>query len=668
MSAKQWMRKTSFWLKAIVLLQLIALALGVRQIFYYRYQPEYYENWYYTSQWNIPGSSRGISDGELYKFVGYRLAQGENPFYLNYEAPPFAKYVYGLTAMYLGNPYLATWAWLLLSVGLMYSLLRWLLGRSSLVWLGLWLYLSNPFVAVNARETMLDLPLMTVLLLHGWAMVRFSQTQKKTYLSLAGAALGLSAAIKFGVYAPPIAMLAAVWLKWGNKWWRWFKQVVWFGFSLAAGYVFGYIDYFLSHPNPIPWLKLHKAQISFYIGDGRWQAKDYLSQWRSIFGGHYSAWWQTDSLPMSEWSLLLPIGVVAVIAVGWWAWRQRDRVWLYLTGLVLVLLAVNSLLSFFPRYLLVVFPWLVVMVVFWWRRHWQWIFWLIMLQLPLSANLLSQHYSLGHAHATARFISTRADHELYRSIDPRIRQSLPEDEFVKRIEQTFDQLGVRRIETEVVGLRSRTTQQAEVDLRLAYDTKFGQLNHAAVVKYVRYQNDWRVDWRWDYLLPGWQSDSQLIAQPDSIAFWRMVDSKGQLLAQRGQWYMVYVRQQQMYDWNQSLNLMSELTGLTGLEVDQRVKWTVPEMKLRYVGYLDHRLDLANVKQKVDNSPAVELVPIQDAVVVAADRDYVGSQINQLHQTRPALFYLRGQVGWQIGGSFQPFEFQAVAETDKTVQI
>ena len=81
--------KTSFGsltdFRNIAISALIILCIGFilyysKQVFHYQYDPEYQENLYYHSQWNYPGSARGISDGEIYKFVGYKLVQGENPY------------------------------------------------------------------------------------------------------------------------------------------------------------------------------------------------------------------------------------------------------------------------------------------------------------------------------------------------------------------------------------------------------------------------------------------------------------------------------------------------------------------------------------------------------------------------------------------------------------
>jgi len=90
-------------------------------VFYYQYEPEYYENYYYHSQWNIPNSVRGIGDGDLYKFVGYQLANGENPFNINYEVPPLVKLLYGITEKYTDNPYSVSILFYFLSIYVLYK-------------------------------------------------------------------------------------------------------------------------------------------------------------------------------------------------------------------------------------------------------------------------------------------------------------------------------------------------------------------------------------------------------------------------------------------------------------------------------------------------------------------------------------------------------------------
>ena len=90
---------TKFGLPLLLGIIIITLAYFSRWIFLYHFDPIYWENTYYESQWNVPNSKRGIGDDGLYRYVGYRLVNnGENPFNINYEVPPLGKYTYGLSA------------------------------------------------------------------------------------------------------------------------------------------------------------------------------------------------------------------------------------------------------------------------------------------------------------------------------------------------------------------------------------------------------------------------------------------------------------------------------------------------------------------------------------------------------------------------------------------
>lgn len=48
-------------------------------------------------------AQKGISDSELYSYVGYRYMQGENPSLLNPEHPPLGKYLIGISILLFNN-------------------------------------------------------------------------------------------------------------------------------------------------------------------------------------------------------------------------------------------------------------------------------------------------------------------------------------------------------------------------------------------------------------------------------------------------------------------------------------------------------------------------------------------------------------------------------------
>lgn len=153
-------------LSLAIITAIVFIFFNSRQIFFQKYEPEYFENWYYHSQWNYPQSSRGMSDGPLYQFVGYRLTQGENPFNINFEMPPFGKYLYGLAAKYIGNAYCTTVLIYLSSLLAFFLLSLELFKNNKIILSTFLLFVTTPFVATQLRETMLDLPLMFFYLVH----------------------------------------------------------------------------------------------------------------------------------------------------------------------------------------------------------------------------------------------------------------------------------------------------------------------------------------------------------------------------------------------------------------------------------------------------------------------------------------------------------------------
>ena len=344
--------------KIIIFLNIIFVVLTLyfsRWIFFYRYEPEYYENYYYHSQWNIPESTRGIGDGELYKFVGYRLAQGENPFNINYEVPPFAKLIYGLTARFLGNPYWATLAFYFLSLFVLYKFSQLIFPKNlNLQLLTLLLFVSSPFIATQVKETMLDLPLTLLFLSHLYFFTVFLKTKSLNDLIFSGIFLGLATGSKIGIYTPLI-ILSGFYLLFKNT--SPIKTYLFYVVSIISGYIFSFINYFIKHPNPIPWIRLHEKTIRFYIGTHNSFSIDKLTQFKGIFLNQYQGFWKGASLTtLGDWSPLLPIGTILVFALIYLSFKQKKWGYLYLSLFSLSVFFMNCLVPFYPRYLMPLLP------------------------------------------------------------------------------------------------------------------------------------------------------------------------------------------------------------------------------------------------------------------------------------------------------------------------
>jgi hypothetical protein len=638
------MNKKSFFkttLIGLIIIAVISIFYYSRQIFYFQYEPEYYENLYYYSQWNIPNSTRGISDGTLYKFVGYQLVEGENPFNINYEVPPLGKYLYGLSSKILGNPYWISIGLYLVSIGVLFYFSRDLFKNKITVLLSLLLFVTTPFVATQIRETMLDLPMMVFYLIHTWFFIKFLHKREFVYLVTSGVFLGLATGVKPGIYTPFVGFFGVIILFLLKN--KWLLNIFSYTLSVFFGYILSFFCYFIRHPNPIPWIRLHKKSFDFHLSS---QIKaDYLNQWKSIFLNTYQGWWQPGkTIQMGDWSLIIPIGVVLAVVFFILSIIRKKTDWVYISGLALIFLGVNTLIPFWPRYLMPVIPLFILLITKLFNKSKiRWILLLLVVfNLPFLKSSIVRIDPIGDINALARFFSTRAYRELYRSIDFDQRKILPEDEFIKITEGFFSTLGTRRIDFKVTDI-VYNNKKAKVNAQVYYKTKYGEIEETKEFNYIRTRNQWKLDWDWDYLLDGFNSETGLKIIDDTIPFYQLVANQKEVIAERGPWKMVYVIPRLMYDWNKHLNRLSEVTGMPTLEVDKQIRRFVPSDFPRFVGYLDPSLGKSGIKMANDIKGVV-LKDIDYAVIPpeAENNDWPMREIKRLTEDRPKIFYVRAK--------------------------
>jgi hypothetical protein len=653
-------KRREIFLVTLILVFISLTFYFYRQIFFYRYEPEYYEELYYHSQWNYPSSTRGISDGELYKFVGYRLTQGENPFNINFEAPPFAKYLYGLAEKYFGNPY---WVSIILYLGsflILFLIAKSLVEKRFLVLLCLLLYATSQYVATQVRETMLDLPLAVLLLANVLFFIRYLNQPKFSSLIFAGIFLGLATGTKIGVYTPFSLLLGLILIFLTVK--RFFPLLLYMG-ATFAGYVLAFFCYFIRHPNPIPWLRLHQKPFSFYFSPGI-HHPDLLAQWKVIFLNT----WEGFGLKISlSWDVLLPVGVIVTLLVLVMALRKRHWALIYICGLNLIVLAVNTVMPFYPRYLIPLAPLFILLITFYFRKAVVVILLLICLNLPPFFDNLIPKGPTGDAQASAHFMITRAYHELYRSITPADRKKISEKDFIRVWEYFFNQLAIRETKIDLEEI-SRSKGKWEIKYKIRYLSQYGELTTEPVVNFVRSNNQWKIAWQWGYLWPGYSPETKIIVNEKTIPLLRIENNQGQILARRGQWSTVYIMPRVMFDWSKFLNRLAVVAGESSVELDKRIKRVVPDHYPRFVGYLDPALK--DGAQKAQAIPGVTLRTISYPVIVTqkSAAEEIARLIKTLQKERPELFYTQAEIYFQNGEEKIPLPFKSSGQKDVVVRI
>jgi 4-amino-4-deoxy-L-arabinose transferase-like glycosyltransferase len=349
-------------------LALTVLVFGYlsRWIFFYKFDPVYWENAYYESQWNIPNSPRGIGDDGLYRYIGYRLVNNkENPFNVNYEVPPLGKYTYGLSAKYLGNPFFTTFLYYLGSIFLFFQISKHFFP-SKLAWLATILYACNPMIVNEIQNTMLDLPLTFFFLLFIYYFTRYLDNKTTKSLFLSAISLGLMAGVKSPFFIPMIATVSSVFIVKSGQ----IKKVPIFLSLIFVGYMISYFCYFIRHPNPIPWLRLHEKIYLFMKNNG--STHDWFSVLRFMLTNEYRGFWvNAKSYWPTNWSIIYPLGLVSLI-FGLFKYFRRKPIPEWLSFFVIVTtcyLVLNLTIDFWPRYLVPITPILVLIISYFLRKH-----------------------------------------------------------------------------------------------------------------------------------------------------------------------------------------------------------------------------------------------------------------------------------------------------------
>lgn len=546
-----------------------------RQIFSFHYDPAYYDNYYYHSQWNIPNSTRGISDGELYKFIGFRLASGENPFNINYEVPPFAKLLYGLAEKYFGNPYLISLTFYLLSIVVFYFFSK----KSLLITL---LFITTPFLATQIRETMLDLPLTFFFLVQCYFFTSFLSHQKIKYLILSGIFLGLATGTKTGVYTPFLIIICFLFLtlnKFDIK--QKIKNIFIYSFSTFSGYCLAYISYFVQHPNPIPWLRLHQKQLDFYLKPQ--SVVDHFAQLKEIFLHKFTI------ENIGDWSPILIVGSILLIPLLVFFIKTKRHQYLYLVLFCLVILLVNCFIPFFPRYLMPIIPIYILLISFTFKKHPS------IIVLLIFTNFIFLYQSMvidkveGHTNAVARFISTRNYPELYRSLN--FNENISEDKFSTTLEYFYNQISTKQIEVNISDIK-QNYQNASAIFDIKYQTNYGSINHKILFTFQKINNQWKTNWNWDYLWPNYSPQNTIyITNQKNV---QSID--------------VFIIPQDMHNWSDVLSQIEKITVQTTSTLDQTIKTSIPDKYPRYIGTLKKNNYQINYQKNALSIPGVSLKP------------------------------------------------------------
>lgn len=493
----------------IILISGVAAYLN-RWIFFFKFEPEYWENYYYESQWNIPQSPRVISDGGVYRYIGYRLVNGENPFNVDYWVPPLGKYLYGLSAKFFNNPYLTSFMFYVLAVLIVGLLSKGIIKNEKARWLTIFLFALNPLVILQISLTMLDLPMTFFWILGIWFLFKSRNERGQKNVCISGICFGLMAGVKPAYFVPMIAIVSIWWLyKFKEK-----KSLFYFLACIPIGYCFSYFCYFIKHPNPIPWLRLHKKIIDFQKGNGG--SHDWINILRTIFLDQYWGFWSgATRMKMEGWSLILPTGVLASVYI---LIKQKRLIkikpeMVFLALLSILYIFMNFTIDFWPRYLVPLVPFLVLIIGYLFRKK-EIILWLL---LASYIPFLGWQFFPGPEMFLGKFWENYNKgfyRETYRMLSEKIKTSISEDEWKILTNKPSREIIEKKLETIKEHNEWKIELETEKNFQENKQPNISDNRFATVINPVRGRDRW-----WEGSLKPIRDQYQIVKETGMAATW-----------------------------------------------------------------------------------------------------------------------------------------------------
>lgn len=545
--------KSAFLNKGFIFCFLLIL-IQFAQIFYFQindflrpYDIAYWKDRYEHSQYKLPLSKRIIGDDGLYSYVGYQLTQGANPAGENAQAPPVGKYLIGLSILIFHNP---AYYGLFIGVGsliIFYFLSRILLQSNKGAILVSSLLLLDPLFFSQLWKAWLDIAQLFFLLLNLIIIIsldKFSYKNKILLIFISGMSLGLFAQAKTPILLPIIFILETLYffLK------GYIKKYPFFLFGVILSILFSYGEYFLLGNSIMDFLKLQKYIVSFWL-----QTKldvHFDAIWQTLLFGKFPDISSGFPTNVSEWWIVWPI----ITVLGTYSCLRlifSKKSSLVLKGIAIFViggLVIYTLIPSYPRYLLIILPFLYIfsfimlrqllsdkMKIIFFYGIILYGFYNATVFLSPDPNLLLQNFYYNFSHQYFQ--------DVYQENIANSSLPIPNRQEFKVINQRL--LWDATVKSITIEEKERNiplfSNVGTVKIRVTYKTQdLGPFTEEKTINLVKENNQWKIRWDWDIALNKFSPGNYVEVNTQLGKRGTIFDHTGKILVQDKSGYLVLV--------------------------------------------------------------------------------------------------------------------------------
>jgi len=304
---------------------------------------------------------KGVSDAQLYTYVGEQYIKGANPTFLNPEHPPLGKYLIGTSITLFQNEHIILLICGFISLLVIYLIIFTVTNNYLSSAIGVFLAsIHSLFIDQLIHGPQLELFQLMFFLLLLLFLVLFEKKKSVLYLLLTGITYGFLLSTKtVSTYLP----LFFVWLfivSFIAKNFK-IKQLVILHILGIGIFIMTYFRFFILGGTLRQFLGVQKYIVVFYKQSGINIAEFAGNYLRLIFTGSWKFWSENSPVShYSEWSILWPLLFILCFIIMFLLFNKRKKsAYLTFEKIVLTFIILYNgflfIVPMFPRYLLLLF-------------------------------------------------------------------------------------------------------------------------------------------------------------------------------------------------------------------------------------------------------------------------------------------------------------------------
>jgi len=586
--------------KLLIIISVFLVGLAVfafRDIYQTSYDNVYIQDLYDHSQWTMPINIRSIGDEKLYQLAGYIAVTTGKLFTINPEAPPLAKYLYGISIVLTHNAYTFTLPLFIITSVFVYLLAFEITQNKKRAALTFLLFCSSPLAIAQIKYTMLDLPQLLTLLAHMYMLIRYSKTKYVRFAVLSGIFFGAFMGIKIGFFGFAILIADALYLYKKKS----LAAIIQILLVSIVTYIAVFAPYIL-HEGFVHWFSAEKWVLSFYLSS-RAHAFPGLAV-IALFFGITKGWNAGDLWRFVEyWTVLWPIMGLMYIHTLWKTFLHRSIITHeYLYAIYITTLLFLSLLAvpFFPRYLLLVLPFLLMFVS-------KQILSLSTYLKIILVIIIATHYILFLFPQPNREIAdmqrlwkSSAYQDMYSYLDAKTKLSISRTQFWRKGKNLEYALQLKSIDVAFGSLPFILPWEDKVSTGVSvhYTTPVGLITYNIPVVLLRQQNEWKLRWNDNLLFPQY-STYQRIRYIPLLSTYSRIFLNNILISEGLSSPFIYVVPKKIKNENMLQLQLFLLTELKKHDVEYLYKANnLPEKEVEIGPVLDNKI-LDRLKEELD---------------------------------------------------------------------